>query len=47
MTSIYDNVQKWVEHGKAIISVNFRGGGAGYTTDYVFNRAAGKYQQRK
>ncbi|TPN38844.1 hypothetical protein FKO01_05915 [Mesorhizobium sp. B2-3-3] len=47
MTPIYDNVQKWVEHGKDVISVNFRGGGAGDTEDYVFNRATGKYQQKK
>lgn len=47
MTSIYMNVEKGVERGKDIISVNFRGGGAGHTTDYVFNRATGKYQQRK
>jgi len=47
MTPIYMNVEKGVEHGKDIISVNFRGGGAGYTTDYVFNRATRKYQQKK
>jgi hypothetical protein len=47
MTSIYMNVQKAVERGKDIISVNFRGGGAGYTMDYVFNRATRKYQQKK
>ena len=29
MTPIYMNVQKWVEGGRDIISVNFRGGGAG------------------
>lgn len=47
MTSIYENVQKWVEGGKDIISVNFRGGGAGYTMEYVFNRPTRKYQQKK
>ena len=47
MTPIYMNVEKGVEHGKDIISVNFRGGGAGYTTDYVFNRATRKYQKKK
>ncbi|RWC38777.1 MAG: hypothetical protein EOS55_30285 [Mesorhizobium sp.] len=47
MTSIYQNVQKWVERRKDIISVNFRGGGVGYTMDYVFNRATGKYRLTK
>lgn len=47
MTSIYDNVQRWAERDKDVISVNFRGGGVGYTMDYVFNRATRKYQQRK
>ena len=47
MTSIHENVQKWVERGKDIISVNFRGGGAGYTMDYAFDRKTKKYRQRK
>ncbi|WP_149791956.1 hypothetical protein [Mesorhizobium sp. NFR06] len=47
MTTIYMNVQKWMEGGKDIISVNFRGGGAGYTEDYVFNSKARKYRKRK
>ncbi|WP_181166193.1 hypothetical protein [Mesorhizobium sp. B2-5-13] len=47
MTTIYMNVQKWVEQGKDIISVNFQGGGAGTAVDYVFNSRTRKYQQRK
>lgn len=47
MTSIYANVQKWVERRKDIISVNFRGGGAGHTIDYAFDRKAKKYRPRK
>ena len=47
MTPIYMNVQKWVEAGKDVISVNFRGGGAGYTEDYAFNSKAKKYRKRK
>jgi hypothetical protein len=47
MTSIYANVQKWAERGEDIISVNFRGGGAGYTMDYAFDRKTKKYRQRK
>ena len=47
MTSIYMNVEKWVEGGKDIISVNFSGGGAGHTEDYVFNRKTGKYRLKK
>ncbi|TPN60373.1 hypothetical protein FJ981_02245 [Mesorhizobium sp. B1-1-4] len=47
MTPIYMNVQKWVERRKDIISVNFRGGGNGHTMDYIFNRSARKYQQKK
>lgn len=47
MTPIYMNVQKWVERRKDIISVNFRGGGNGHTMDYIFNRSARNYQQKK
>ncbi|MGX5843798.1 hypothetical protein ACWGTI_24055 [Mesorhizobium sp. ArgA1] len=47
MTSIYRNVEKWVEGGKNVISVNFRGGGAGTTIDYVFNSKAKKYLKKK
>ncbi|RWF46538.1 MAG: hypothetical protein EOS46_17090 [Mesorhizobium sp.] len=47
MTTIYMNVEKWVERGKDIISVNFRGGGAGTAVDYVFNSRTRKYQQSK
>ena len=47
MTPIYMNVQKWVEGGKDVISLNFRGGGAGYTQDYAFSPKARKYRKRK
>ncbi|TPI20215.1 hypothetical protein [Mesorhizobium sp. B4-1-1] len=47
MTPIYMNVQKWVEGGKDIIAVNFRGGGAGHTEDYAFSPKAKKYRKRK
>lgn len=47
MTSIYRNVEKWVEGGKDVISVNFSGGGAGHTEDYVFSPKAKKYRKRK
>jgi hypothetical protein len=47
MTPIYMNVQRWVEGGKDVISVNFRGGGAGYTQDYTFSPKARKYRKRK
>ena len=47
MTPIYMNVEKWIEHGKDVISVNFRGGGAGTTSDYIFDPAARKYRQRQ
>ncbi|MBZ9722989.1 hypothetical protein FJ950_13450 [Mesorhizobium sp. B2-3-14] len=47
MTTIYMNVEKWVERGKDVISVNFRGGGAGTAVDYVFNSRTRKYQRRK
>lgn len=45
MTPIYMNVQKQTEKTFEIISVNFRGGGAGYTMDYVFSRKTKKYQK--
>ncbi|TGQ73261.1 hypothetical protein EN805_20215 [bacterium M00.F.Ca.ET.162.01.1.1] len=47
MTSIYLNVEKWVEGGKDVISVNFSGGGAGHTEDYAFSPKAKKYRKRK
>jgi len=47
MTSIHDNVQKSVERGKDIISVNFYDGRAGYEEDYVFDRKSKKYRLRK
>ena len=47
MTPIYMNVQKWVEGGKDVISVNFRDGGAGYTQDYAFSSKAREYRKRK
>lgn len=45
MTPIYMNVQKQTERGLEIISVNFGGSGAGYTTDYVFSVRTKKYHQ--
>lgn len=45
MTPIYMNVQKWVEGGKDVISVNFRGGGAGSTEDYGPSPRTGKYRK--
>ena len=47
MTPIYWNVQKSVERGKDIISVNFYDGRAGYEEDYVFDRKTKKYRKRK
>jgi hypothetical protein len=47
MTPIYMNVEKWVEGGKDVISVNFRGSGAGYAEEYVFSPATKKYRKRK
>lgn len=44
MTPIYMNVQKWVEGGKDVVSVNFRGGGAGYSRDYVFSHRFKDYR---
>ena len=45
MTPIYMNVQKWVEGGKDVISVNFRGGGAGSAEDYGLSPKTGKYHK--
>ncbi|MER8556678.1 hypothetical protein NKH69_31135 [Mesorhizobium sp. M0976] len=45
MTPIYMNVQKQTKKIAEIISVNFRGGGAGYTMDYVFSLKTKKYHQ--
>ncbi len=45
MTPIYMNVQKWVEGGKDVISVNFRGGGAGSMEDYGLSPKTGKYHK--
>jgi len=47
MTPIYWNVQKSVELGKDIISVNFYDGRAGYEEDYVFDRKTKKYRLKK
>lgn len=47
MTPIYMNVQKWAEGSKDVISVNFRGGGAGYEQDYTFSRTTNKYRRTK
>jgi len=44
MTPIYMNVQKQADKNREIISVNFSGGGAGYSTDYAFSAKAGKYR---
>ncbi len=45
VTPIYMNVQKWVEGGKDVISVNFRGGGAGSMEDYGLSPKTGKYHK--
>ncbi|TPN81810.1 hypothetical protein FJ987_21960 [Mesorhizobium sp. CU2] len=42
MTPIYLNVQK---QGEEIISVNFRGGNGGYTTEYGFSPKTGTYHR--
>ncbi|RAZ90572.1 hypothetical protein DPM33_13805 [Mesorhizobium hawassense] len=42
MTPIYMNVQK---QGEEIISVNFRGGGTGYTVEYGFSLKTKKYRR--
>ena len=47
MTPIYWNVQKSVERGKDIISVNFYDGRAGYEEEYVFDRKTKKYRLKK
>jgi hypothetical protein len=47
MTPIYENVQKWVERRKDIISVNFYDGRAGYDEEYVFDGKTKKYRLRK
>ncbi|WP_156936402.1 hypothetical protein [Mesorhizobium sp. LNJC394B00] len=44
MTPIYMNVQKQVGRSFEIISVNFRGGGAGYSRDYVFSHRFKDYR---
>ncbi len=46
MTPIYENVEKQTENGADIV-INFRDGRAGYATDYIFNRATGKYVRKK
>jgi len=46
MTAIYWNVEKRIENGADVISINFQDGGAGHATDYVFNRATRKYSKR-
>lgn len=44
MTPIYMNVLKQVGGSFEIISVNFRGGSAGYSTDYVFSHRFKDYR---
>ena len=46
-TPIYMNVEKWVEGGKDIISVNFGGGKFAGANDYVFNPKTKKYHLKK
>ncbi|MBZ9868736.1 hypothetical protein LB515_25460 [Mesorhizobium sp. CA15] len=46
-TPIYMNVQKWVEAGKDIISVEFGGGKFAGANDYVLNPKTGKYHLKK
>ncbi|MER9874166.1 hypothetical protein [Mesorhizobium sp. M0195] len=45
MTPIYMNVQKQTEKTVEIISVNFRGGGAGCSMDYAFSPKTKKYHK--
>jgi hypothetical protein len=47
MTPIYLNVEKQPQNGVDVVSVDFRDNRAGYSTDYIFNRAAGRYSQKK
>lgn len=46
-TPIYMNVEKWVERGKNIISVNFGGGKFAGANDYVLNPKTRKYHLKK
>lgn len=46
-TPIYMNVQKWVEGGKDIISVDFGGGKFAGADDYVLNPKTKKYHLKK
>ncbi|RWM26410.1 hypothetical protein [Mesorhizobium sp.] len=46
-TPIYMNVEKWVQGGKDIISVNFGGGKFAGADDYVFNPKTKKYHLKK
>ena len=46
MTPIYLNVQKFSKKGSDVISVNFRNGGAGYATDYIFDKKAKQFRQK-
>ena len=46
MTPIYLNVQKLSQRGSDVMSVNFRNGGAGYATDYIFDRKAKQFRQK-
>ncbi|MDX8499709.1 hypothetical protein RFM99_14910 [Mesorhizobium sp. VK4C] len=46
-TPIYMNVEKWVEGGKDIISVDFGGGKFASADDYVLNPKTKKYHLKK
>lgn len=46
MTPIYLNVQKFSKKGSDVISVNFRNGGAGYATDYIFDSKTKTFRQK-
>ncbi|MET3593078.1 MULTISPECIES: hypothetical protein [Mesorhizobium] len=46
-TPIYMNVQKWVEGGKGIISVDFGGGKFADADEYVLNPKSKKYHLKK
>ncbi|TPI68513.1 hypothetical protein FJ420_18265 [Mesorhizobium sp. B3-1-3] len=46
-TPIYMNVQKWVEGGKVVISVDFGGGKFASANDYVLNLKTRKYHRKK
>lgn len=47
MTPIYMNVEKWIDAGAEIISINFRDSRAGYSENYVYDKTSRKYVERK